>query len=303
MARNVRNIAASVHQRLLNRARETGRPFNELLQHFAIERFLYRLSKSRHADSFVLKGALMLSVWSGATSRPTKDIDLLGRIDNSLEYTARAMIDVCAMDVEADGIVFDRDSVTATRITEDAEYQGVRVRLKAGLGNAHVTMQVDVGIGDVVFPRPHDVEYPTLLDFPPARLKGYAMESTIAEKFHAMVILGVLNSRMKDFYDIWMLSRTFDFDGEVLAQAIEKTFEARRTPLTAEATVFEPSFANDESKQVQWAAFVRKSKLGDAPRNFNEVVAAVGSFLRPLAQSLAEGRVFSTMWKAPGPWR
>ncbi|MCK4410178.1 MAG: nucleotidyl transferase AbiEii/AbiGii toxin family protein, partial [Candidatus Eisenbacteria sp.] len=199
MARNVTDIVASVHQRVLNSARDTGRPFNELLQHFAIERFLYRLSKSRHADRFILKGALMLSVWSGATSCPTKDIDLLGRIDNNLEAVTAAMKDVCETDVEADGMIFEGDSVTAARITEDAEYQGVRVRLKAALGNARVSMQVDVGIGDVVFPRPQDVEYPALLDFPPARLKGYAMESTIAEKFHAMVILGVLNSRMKDF--------------------------------------------------------------------------------------------------------
>ncbi|MFH0779098.1 MAG: nucleotidyl transferase AbiEii/AbiGii toxin family protein [Candidatus Eisenbacteria bacterium] len=302
MARDVTSIAASVHQRLLDRARESGRPFNELLQHFAIERFIYRLSKSRRADSFILKGALMLSVWSGATSRPTKDIDLLGRIDNSLEVITVAMKDVCEMDVEADGMVFDGDSVTAARITEDAEYQGVRVRLKAALGNARVSIQVDVGIGDVVFPRPLDIEYPALLDFPSARLKGYTMESTIAEKFHAMVILGVLNSRMKDFYDVWMLSRTYDLAGGILAEAIEKTFEARRTPLTAVPAVFEPSFANDGGKQVQWAAFVGKTMLNDAPQSFSEVAAAVTSLLKPPALALAESRPFSAMWKAPGPW-
>ena len=303
MVRNVTNIAASVHQRLLNTARETNRPFNELLQRFAIERFLYRLSKSRHADRFVLKGALMLSVWGGAASRPTKDIDLLGRIDNNLEYIAQAISDVCEVDVQEDGMVFDAESVTAARITEEAEYQGVRVRLKAALGNARVSMQVDIGIGDVLFPQPQDVEYPTLLDFPPARLKGYAMESTIAEKFHAMVILGILNSRMKDFYDIWMLSRTFDFAGEALAEAIEKTFEARHTQLSSEAMVFEPSFANDGGKQAQWRAFVRKSNLGDAPRSFSEVVDGVGSFLRPLVRARAEGLPFDAAWKAPGPWR
>ena len=303
MARDVTNIAASVHQRLLNRARESGRPFNELLQHFAIERFLYRLSKSCHADRFILKGALMLSVWSGASSRPTKDIDLLGRIDNSLEAVTAAMKDVCETDVEADGMVFDKNSVTPARITEDAEYQGVRVRLKGTLGNARVSIQVDVGIGDAVFPRPKDVEYPTLLDFPPARLKGYAMESAIAEKFHAMVIRGVLNSRMKDFYDIWMLSRTYDFSGEILAEAIERTFEVRRTPLTAEPAVFEASFASDVDKQVQWAAFVGRSMLNDAPKRFSEVAAAVTSFLKPPALALAEGRPFSAVWTAPGSWR
>ncbi|MBD3349724.1 MAG: nucleotidyl transferase AbiEii/AbiGii toxin family protein [Candidatus Eisenbacteria bacterium] len=303
MAREVTNIAVSVHQRLLNKARVTGRPFNELLQRFAIERFLYRLSKSRHADRFVLKGALMLPVWGGAASRPTKDIDLLGRIDNNLEYVAQAMSDVCEVDVQEDGMVFDAESVTAARITEEAEYQGVRVRLKAALGNARVSMQVDIGIGDVLFPQPQDVEYPTLLDFPPARLKGYAMESTVAEKFQAMVVLGILNSRMKDFYDIWMLSRTFDFAGEALAEAIEKTFEARQTELTAEATVFEPSFANDTGKQAQWTAFLRKSNLGDAPSSFSEVVEAVTSFLKPVARALVKRKAFRATWKAPGPWR
>lgn len=303
MARDVTNIAASVHQRLLNKARESGRPFNELLQHFAIERFIYRLSKSRHADSFILKGALMLSVWSGPESRPTMDIGLLGRIDNSLEVIAAALKDACEMNVEADGMLFDADSVTAARITEDAEYGGVRVRLKAALGNARVSLQVDVGIGDVVFPSPREVEYPALLDLPSPRLKGYTMGSTIAEKFQAMVILGVLNSRMKDFYDIWMLSRTYGFEGGVLGEAVEKTFETRGTPLTVEPTVFEPSFADDVDKQIQWAAFVGKTKLSDAPKSFSEVAAAVTSFLKPLALALAEGQPFSATWKAPGPWR
>ena len=303
MVRNVTNIAASVHQRLLDKARETDRPFNELLQRFAIERFLYRLSKSRYADRFVLKGALMLSVWGGATSRPTKDIDLLGRIDNNLEYIAQAVSDVCEADVQKDGMIFDAESVTAARITEEAEYQGVRVRLKAALGNSRVSMQVDIGIGDVLFPQPQDIEYPTLLDFPPARLTGYAMESTIAEKFQAMVVLGILNSRMKDFYDIWMLSRAFDFASEALAEAIERTFEARHTELAAEATVFEPSFANDGRKQAQWAAFLRKSDLSDAPANFSEVTEAVALFLRPIVSALAEGEALSAVWNPPGPWR
>jgi len=303
VARNVKNTAASVHQRLLNRARESDRPFSELLQRFAIERFLYRLSKSRHADILVLKGALMLSVWGGAASRPTKDIDLAGRIDNDPEYIAQAMRDVCEVDVQEDGMVFDAESVTAARITEQAEYQGVRVRLRGALGNARVSMQVDIGVGDVLFPQPRDVEYPTLLDFPQPRLKGYAMESTIAEKFHAMVLMGILNSRMKDFYDIWTLSRTFDFAGEVLAEAIERTLEARHTQLTAEAAVFEPSFADDTDKQAQWAAFVRKSDLGDAPSSFSEVVEAVTAFLKPIAGTHDQGKAFCAVWKAPGPWR
>lgn len=150
MARNIKNTAASVHQRLLNKAKESSRPFNELLQHFAIERFIYRLSKSPHADRFILKGALMFSAWSGPASRPTMDIDLLGRIDNSLDVIAAAMKDACRMDVEADGMSFNAETVTAARITEDAEYEGVRVRLQGDLGNARVSLQIDIGFGDVV---------------------------------------------------------------------------------------------------------------------------------------------------------
>ena len=157
-----------MHQRLLNKAKESSRPFNELLQRFAIERFIYRLSKSPHADRFILKGALMFSAWSGSGSRPTMDIDLLGRIDNSLDAIAAAMKDACGMVVEADGMFFDAETVTAARITEDAEYEGVRVRVQGGLGNARVSLQIDIGFGDVIVPGPSKVAYPALLDFPVA---------------------------------------------------------------------------------------------------------------------------------------
>ena len=172
MAGNIKNIAVSVHQRLLDKARESSRPFNELLQHFAIERFIYRLSRSPQADRFILKGALMFSAWSGPGSRPTMDIDLLGRIDNSLEVIVAAMKDVCEMDVEADGMFFQAETVTAARITEDAEYEGVRVRVQGSLGNARVSLQVDIGFGDVIVPGPSKVAYPTLLDFPAPRVEG-----------------------------------------------------------------------------------------------------------------------------------
>ena len=198
------DIAASVHQRLLNKARESSRTFNELLQHFAIERFIYRLSKSPHADRFVLKGALMLWAWSGPMSRPTMDIDLLGTIENSLEVITAIMKNVCVMAVEMDGLFFNASTVTAARITEDADYKGVRIRLLGNLGNARVSLQIDIGFGDVIIPGHCKVAYPSLLDFPSPELNGYTMESTIAEKFQAMVKLGTLNSRMKDFYDIYI---------------------------------------------------------------------------------------------------
>lgn len=302
MAGNIKNTAASVHQRLRNKAKESSRPFNELLQHFAIERFIYRLSKSPHADKFILKGALMFPVWSGPASRPTMDIDFLGRIDNRLETIVAVMKDACEMDVEPDGMAFHAETVRAARITEDADYEGVRVRLRGSLGNARLSLQIDIGFGDAVVPGPSRVAYPVLLDFPAPRLNGYTIESTIAEKFQTMVKLGVLNSRMKDFYDIWMLSHSFDFEGEVLAEAIKKTFENRNTPITMNPTVFDPSFGKDEGKRAQWRGFITKSRLASAPNAFEEVVAAIKVFLEPLVAALVDQVVFRRTWKTPGPW-
>jgi hypothetical protein len=303
MAKNIKNIAASVHQRLLNKAKESSRPFNELLQYFAIERFIYRLSKSPHADKFILKGALMFAAWYGLASRPTLDIDLLGNIDNSLEVITAAIRDACLVDVEADGISFNAETVEAVRITEDAEYEGVRARVYGSLGKARISIQIDIGFGDVIVPNASTVSYPAILDFPAPIFKGYTMESTIAEKFQAMVKLGVLNSRMKDFYDIWVLSRTFDFKGNVLAEAVEKTFDQRNTPVTLYAALFDPSFGKDGDKNVQWQGFIRKTKLTKAPESFGEVIDAVNGFLEPLAASIVGRRTFNSNWIAPGPWR
>ena len=302
MAKNIKNKAASVHQRLLNKAKDTTRPFNELLQHFAIERFIYRLSKSPHADSFLLKGALMFSAWTGLGSRPTMDIDLLGKIDNSLEVIVAAMKDACEMEVEPDGMAFHSKTVTAARITEDAKYEGVRCRVRGSLGKVRISLQIDIGFGDVIIPGPCKVMYPTLLDFPPPELNGYTKESTIAEKFQAMAKLGVLNSRMKDFYDIWFLSRMFDFRGETLAEAIEKTFEIRNTSVTVNPKVFELSFTKDEDKKVQWLAFIKKAKLTDAPGSFEDVAAAIKVFLEPVVVSIVDRHRFHGIWTAPGPW-
>ncbi len=303
MAKGVKNITASVHQRLLNQAKQSRRPFGELLQYYAIERFIYRLTRSPHADKFILKGALMLSAWCGPASRPTMDIDLLGTIDNRLEVISSAIKDACLTVVEADGISFDAVTLEAARITEDAEFTGVRVRVRGNLGNARIAIQIDIGFGDVIVPKPCLIAYPTILDFPAPELKGYTMESTIAEKFQAMVKLGVLNSRMKDFYDIWLLSLTFDFKGRIIAKAIEKTFEKRNTQVTLDAALFDSSFGKDESKGVQWRSFLRKTKLINAPQSFVEIADALKLFLEPIAASITEGRAFNSIWTAPGPWR
>ena len=303
MAGKPTDIAASVHQRLLNKAKESSRPFNEILQHFAIERFIYRLSKSPHANRFVLKGALMFSAWTGSMSRPTMDIDFLGKIENSIDSVVAVFKDACETEVENDGIVFHKDAVTATRITEDADYKGVRILLRGNLSSMRLFIQIDIGFGDVIIPKPHRVKYPVLLDFPPPELDGYSMESTVAEKFQAMVKLGLLNSRMKDFYDIGFLSRRFNFEGETLIEAIEKTFEKRKTPLTSEPTIFNPTFMKDDTKQAQWQGFIEKAKLANTPVSFEDVAESIKVFLQPVVVSIIQEQTFGLFWTAPGPWR
>jgi hypothetical protein len=231
------------------------------------------------------------------------DIDLLGKIENSLEVIATAMKEACELAVMDDGLNFDSNTVTATRIVEDAEYMGVRCLIRGSLGNARIALQVDIGFGDVVVPRPGKVVYPVLLDFPSPELSGYTMESTIAEKFQAMVKLGTLNSRMKDFYDIWFLSRTFEFKGETLTEAIKQTFHNRNTPIEPNPTVFSLPFLTDKEKQAQWSGFIQKARLAQAPGFFPENVLSIKEFLSPIVVSIVNQTIFHGNWHPPGPWR
>jgi len=295
-----RNIPASVRQRILNRAKSDRRPFNELLQYYAMERFLYRLSQSAHADLFILKGALMLRVWRSPELRPTMDIDMLGRTSNKEADIIAQIWDILSMDVEADGLAFNADSIQAERITEDADYEGIRIRFRGALDSARINMQVDIGFGDVVYPEPEKSEFPTMLDSPAPRLLCYSRESSIAEKLEAMVKLGVLNSRMKDFYDIWLLSRQFDFDGARLAEAIRLTFERRGTALPTEIEAFTEPFI--DAKQIQWTTFWKRLQQDHVPVSFKEVTTAVDGFLAPVVAAIYSGKPSPTNWIASGPW-
>lgn len=209
------DLGASVRQRLLNQARAQARPFQELLQYFAMERFLYRLSQSRHAQSFILKGALLLTAWQSPLSRATRDIDLLGRTSNELAHIRALFAQLCELESEADGIEFDAKSVKVARIKEDADYEGVRVHFRAVLARARIPMQIDIGFGDVVNPGVIEIVYPTLLEFSPPVLRAYPRETVVAEKLEALTALEMLNTRMKDFFDLWALSRMYGFDGPV----------------------------------------------------------------------------------------
>ena len=297
---STRNISASVHQRLKNVARETGRPFQEVLQYFAMERFLHRLSISRHADSFVLKGALLFRVWQTPDSRATRDIDLLAYLNHVPDILATIIHDIISIEGPDDGLIFDADSVDAQRIKEDADYEGVRVRFLGHFGNARITMQVDIGFGDPVHPAPALINYPTILDLPAPSLKGYPPETVIAEKVEAMVYLGRLNSRMKDFYDVWRMTQQFDFDGATLIEAMRRTFAARKTT----AILFEELRAEmleNPDVEKQWNAFVRKSRV-EAPDSFTEILTLIEVFLAALLAALKAEQAMVDRWDAPGPW-
>jgi hypothetical protein len=267
-----------------------------------MERFLYRLSKSRYADNFVLKGALMLTVWEAPLTRPTMDIDLLGRIYNSIETIVEVTREISRQEVEPDGIAFDVTTIEAERIAEDADYEGIRIRFRGSLDTAQIVMQLDIRFGDIIIPSPEPTNYPTLLDLPAPHLLGYSKESTISEKFEAMVKLGILNSRMKDFFDIWLMSRQFDFNGVTLAEAILKTFSTRGTKIPAEPLALTDAFAKDTSKAAQWRGFLRRNRLSEAPKDLMKVIVSIAAFLKPIAEHLAAGHVFESIWKAPGPW-
>lgn len=294
------NIAASVRQRLLDRARNDRRTFNELLHYYAMERFLYRLSRSAHADRFILKGALMLRAWRAPEFRPTMDIDMLGRTSNKETDIVAQIRDILAVDTEADGLAFDPDSIRTERITEDTKYEGIRIRFPGALGSARIHMRIDIGFGDVVYPEPREAELPTILHSPAPRLLCYSLESAIAEKFEAMVTLGALNSRMKDFYDIWLLSRQFDFDGAELTEAVRLTFERRGTALPEEIEAFTGPFIS--AKQTQWTAFRKRLGQDHVPAAFGEIVAQADRFLSPIVETLSSGTPRPTKWAASGPW-
>jgi hypothetical protein len=301
-ARNVSNLAASVQARLQNHARATKRPFQELVQYFAMERFLYRLSTTPHRARFVLKGALMLHVWEAPLARATKDLDFLGRLDNSLENVECVIREVCTADVDPDGMVFDPATVTTERIKEDSDYEGVSVRFVGLLGKTRIPMQLDVGFGDVVTPSAVNISYPALLDFPAPALLGYPRETVVAEKFQAMVYLRTLNSRLKDFYDVWLLARQFTFDGSVIAEAIATTFANRETAIDVAPIAFTSEFTEQASTLAQWTSFRRKLPNTECPETFAEVVSSLAQFLIPIARACAAGERFDQRWQPGGPW-
>jgi len=290
------NISASVKQRLFNRSKKDNRSFNELLQYYAMERFLYRLSLSSHAQHYILKGALMLRAWNSPEFRSTMDIDMLAKTGNEETNIIVQICDILAVEVDPDGLFFDSESIRTERITEDADYEGIRVRFSGFLGTARISMQIDIGFGDIVYPEPEKAELPCMLDFPAPSLLCYSRESAIAEKFEAMIKLGHLNSRMKDFYDIWLLSRQFRFELSNLAEAVKLTFKQRGTELSQPIETFSADFIF--SRLSMWAAFRKRLKQDHVPASFQDIATEVESFLAPVINGASEEKE----WTPAGSW-
>ena len=276
-----KNLAASVQARLLNIAKAEGRDFGQVLTKFSLERLLYRLSKSKHADSFLLKGALLFDLWFDVPLRPTRDIDLLGFGLAELPHVMGVFDDLCQMSVE-DGVVFLADSIKAAEIRKEANYAGIRVSMVALLGNARTAIQVDIGYGDAVTPAPETATYPVLLeDFPAPQLRVYPRYTVVAEKVETIATLGIANSRMKDYFDLWVLRQQGEFDSEVLRLAIAATFARRERPLPSQVPVgLSDAFAADLQKQRQWQAFLKKNQLEQT--ELAVVVQALRDWLHPL---------------------
>jgi predicted nucleotidyltransferase component of viral defense system len=296
------DIGASVRARLLRLSRERGEDFQLVLTRYASERLLFRLYASGHAQQFVLKGAALFALWTGKPHRATRDLDLLGLGDPGVEHVRKIFSEVLAYEVIDDGVHFDLATLTVGLIREDQEYGGVRAEVVARVTNAQVRLQVDVGFGDAITPEAMVVELPPLLDFPAPRLRAYPRETVVAEKLEAMVKLGMANSRMKDFYDVAVLARSFTFDGDLLTRAIRTTFERRKTPLpTTTPVALTAAFAEDPAKNTQWAGFMRKAGIG-AGDTLAETIAAVRAFVEaPLLAAAGAGPVPKS-WQAGKAW-
>lgn len=293
-----KNIVASVHQRLYNYAEKNGENFNLLLNHFANERFLYRLSVSEYKDRFLLKGASLFTLWFNAPHRPTRDVDFLGFGSSEIADVEKIFRKICTIESE-DGLVFNPETVKGVEIKEGQEYQGIRIHLLALLGKARINLQFDVGFGDAVTPKAETVEFPTVLDFPAPKLRAYPKETVVAEKFEAMVKLGITNSRMKDFWDLLVIIREFEFDGATLQNAIQATFERRQTAFPKDLPLaLTDEFFGDKGKQTQWNAFISKNKLDDTD-SLENVIASLKGFFSPIILAVNNQEDFRANWSSP----
>jgi hypothetical protein len=292
-----------VRRRLRRRADELGLDFQEAIQYYAIERFLFRLSESGFAGALVVKGATLLRVWGGAVARPTRDIDFLGHLDASAEAVEAVVRSCLSADVPDDGLSFEQ--VVATElIALDSKYPGIRVKIRGTLEGARFVLQLDIGIDDAPVPAPSWVDYPTLLGGTSPRILAYHPATVVAEKFEAIVSLGFANSRMKDFYDLWMLATTQCFQGSELRDSIAATFKRRQTSLPTEVPVgLTLEFADSATRM--WDALLRRLATSGiaAPATLLDAISIIVMFIMPPANAAAAGVEFSVGWNPGLGWR
>lgn len=296
------NLISSIRDRLKQISRNRKLDFQFVLTRYAVERFLYRLSKSKYKNQFILKGALLFMVWSDQQFRPTKDLDLMGLVEESAENLRAAVEEICRLDVEADGMIYDYATITINEIRDQQEYQGQRIKLTARLGNARIPLQIDIGFGDAIVPGAVETYFPSLLNMQKPLIKTYPKEAAVAEKLQAMVALGMQNSRMKDFYDLYVFANHFDFDGVILVEAMSTTFRRRKTDLPERIPLaLSDEFSGDSQKIVQWKAFLRKSGL-HLNDDLRIIIDYLRGFLLPPLNAAAKKEKFNKFWKNGGPW-
>lgn len=304
MTKAATNIPASVRARLLRLSKEQEEDFSLLLQRYAAERFLYRLSQSPQRSRFVLKGAMLFAIWGGSMYRSTRDLDLMGFGPGEDAALAESIRAICDTRCNEDGIEFISGTLHVEPIRDASEYVGFRARLQATLDGARIRLQIDVGYGDAIEPAPVDADYPTLLDLPAPRIRAYPREAVVAEKLHAMVVLGDANSRFKDFFDIQYLANRFEFDRATLREAIRRTFARRRTDIPDDDPVaLTAKFWSDARRPEQLKAFGRRTGLDVTDAAGDEILTTLGSFLLPILDDLRRGASAKGAWPPGGPWR
>ncbi len=304
MIKEKSNLSASVAARLLKRAKETSDDYQRLFTNFCFERFLFRLGASKLHDRFVLKGAMLLNLWADRPYRATRDLDLLRRGDGSFEAIREDLETICSAEVPPDGIELDSESIRIETIRAQQEEVGARVLLLARCGNARYPLQIDLGVGDSVWPSPQEENYPSLLQFPEPRIFAYPPEAVIAEKLEAIIVLGLSNSRIKDFFDIKYLAGRFEFDRETLFKSVRLSFGKRKTELPVEEPVgLSEQYWRDPMRQPQLRAFARRAGLDVGKEPGWEILSALRPFLGPILEDLREGAASPGFWPMGGPWQ
>lgn len=294
MKKETANVPASVHQRLLNVTKLRGGDFNLTLQRYAASRF---------RDRFALKGAMLFVLWHGFQARPTRDVDLAGYWDNDSASLREVFREICELPSPNDGLAFRADSIAMEPIRDASEYHGFRLRIPIELGQARISLQVDVGFGDAIVPQAADVVYPVLLEGEAPQVRAYPAEAVIAEKLHAMVVLGEVNSRFKDFLDVDVLARSTAFQGATLAAAIHATFARRGTTVPPSPPALTAPFYGDGDRANGWARYLKRFRVAPEVGDFRQIGERVVPFLAPPGQAISSGLAFDCSWAPGGPWR